>query len=25
MRDTVQEEIIQQFEGLEWLDRYALL
>ncbi|MDK2835091.1 MAG: cysteine desulfuration protein SufE [Methanolobus sp.] len=25
MRDTVQEEIIKQFEGLEWLDRYALL
>ncbi|MCQ6961791.1 SufE family protein [Methanolobus chelungpuianus] len=25
MRDAVQDEIIKQFEGLEWLDRYALL
>ncbi|MDN5309128.1 MAG: cysteine desulfuration protein SufE [Methanolobus sp.] len=25
MRDVVQDEIIKQFEGLEWLDRYALL
>lgn len=25
MRDAVQDEIIAQFDGLEWLDRYGLL
>ncbi|MBN2110364.1 MAG: SufE family protein [Methanosarcinaceae archaeon] len=25
MRDAVQDEIIEQFGGLEWLDRYSLL
>ena len=25
MRDAVQDNIIKQFEGLEWLDKYALL
>lgn len=25
MRDAVQDEIIAQFDGLEWLDKYGLL
>lgn len=25
MRDAVQDEIIKQFDGLEWLDKYGLL
>ena len=25
MRDTVQDKIIAQFDGLEWLDKYGLL
>jgi cysteine desulfuration protein SufE len=25
MRDAVQDDIIKQFDGLEWLDRYGLL
>jgi cysteine desulfuration protein SufE len=25
MRDAVQDDIIEQFDGLEWLDKYGLL